>query len=152
MSNVFIRRVNSWMSRIVSNEALRQLRKLNFIDYTLDDPMYRNLDEPMVEVQPIDLIASEQLHELLENAIDQLPVNNRCVYMMRAVQQLNTRETAESLGVSNEVVKTRYLRAKRLLQKIFNKHMQKARLRLHEFDGKRCDSMVLSVMDRLKGS
>lgn len=140
----------SWLSRIVSNEALMRLRKSHRINYTLDDPMHNDNDEPVFDIQPIDLIAAEQLRGLLEKAIDQLPVGNRCVYMMRAVQQLSTRETAQSLDVTEEVVKTRYLRAKRLLQKIFEKHIEHTGLSLHEFAGDRCDSIVLSVMDRLK--
>ncbi|MBL4711817.1 MAG: RNA polymerase sigma factor [Gammaproteobacteria bacterium] len=140
----------SWLSRIVSNEALMRLRKSHRINYTLDDPMHDDNDEPVFDVQPIDLIAADQLRGLLEKAIDQLPVGNRCVYMMRAVQQLSTRETAQSLDVTEEVVKTRYLRAKRLLQNIFEAHIEKTGLSLHEFDGNRCDSIVLTVMDRLK--
>lgn len=140
----------SWLSRIVSNEALMRLRKSHRINYTLDDPMHNDNDEPVFDIQPIDLIAAEQLRQLLEKAIDQLPVGNRCVYMMRAVQQLSTRETAQSLNVTEEVVKTRYLRAKRLLKKIFENHIEKTGLSLHEFDGNRCDSIVSCVMDSLK--
>lgn len=142
----------SWLSRIVSNEALMRLRQSHRINYTLDDPMHNDYDEPVFDTQPIDTLAAEQLRHLLEKAIDQLPVGNRCVYMMRAVQQLSTRETAQSLDVSEEVIKTRYLRAKRLLQKIFEKHIEKTGLILHEFAGYRCDAIVLNVMDRLKKS
>jgi len=142
----------SWLSRITSNEALMRLRKLHRINYTLDDPMHNDYDEPAHDAQPLDLIAEEQLRHMLEQAVDQLPVGNRCVYMMRAVQQLSTRETAQSLDVTEEVVKTRYLRAKRLLQKIFEGHVEKTGLGLHEFDGNRCDSIVLTVMTELKGS
>jgi len=140
----------SWLSRIVSNESLMRLRKSHRINYTLDDPMHNYSDEPVFDIQPIDLIAAEQLRSLLEKAIDQLPVGNRSVYMMRAVQQLSTIETANSLDVTEEVVKTRYLRAKRLLQHIFEEHIQKTGLSLHEFDGNRCDAIVLNVMGRLK--
>ncbi len=141
----------SWLSRIVSNESLMRLRKSHHINYTLDDPMH-NDDEPVFEIQPVDLVAAEQLRNLLEKAIDQLPVGNRCVYMMRAIQQLSTQETAHSLDVSEDVVKTRYLRAKRLLRKIFEEHVEKTGLSLHEFAGHRCNAIVSNVMDKLKGS
>ncbi len=140
----------SWLSRIVSNEALMRLRKLHRISYTLDDPMHNESDEPVFDIQPIDLIASEQLRGLLENAIDQLSVGNRSVYMMRAVQQLSTKETAQSLDITEDVVKTRYLRAKQLLQKIFAEHVENAGLSLHEFAGNRCNAIVANVMDSLK--
>ena len=141
----------SWLSRIVSNDALMRLRKSHRINYTLDDPMNNDSDEPVFDIQPIDMVAADQLRSLLEKAVDQLPVGNRCVYMMRAVQQLSVKETAQSLDVTEDVVKTRYLRAKRLLQKIFEEHIQKTGLSLHEFDGNGCDSIVTNVMDKLKG-
>ena len=140
----------SWLSRIVSNEALMRLRKSHRIQYTLDDPMYNDYEEPTHDAQPLDLIAGEQLRHLFEKAIDQLPMGNRCVYMMRAVQQLSTRETAQSLDVTEEVVKTRYLRAIRLLQKTFEGYIETTGLALHEFDGSRCDSIVFTVMNKLK--
>lgn len=140
----------SWISRIVSNEALLRLRKSKRINYTLDDPMNNDIDESVFDIQPIDFIAAEQLRNLLEEAIDQLPVGNRCVYMMRAVQQLSTRETALSLEVTEDVVKTRYLRAKRLLQKIFEEHIETTGLSLHEFAGDRCNSIVSNVIKKLQ--
>lgn len=140
----------SWLSRIVSNEALMRLRKSHRINYTLDDPMNNDTEEPIIDFQPIDLVAANQLRSLLEKAIDQLPLSNRSVYMMRAVQQLNTKETARSLDISEDVVKTRYLRAKKQLQQIFEKHIQKTGLNLHEFAGHRCDSIVNGVMGKIK--
>lgn len=142
----------SWLSRIASNEALMRIRKSNRIDYTLDDPMYHGYTEPTLDIQPTDSLAIGQLRELLENAIEQLNIDNRCVYVMRAIQQLSTHETAQSLGVTEDVVKTRYLRAKRSLQKIFEGHIEKAGLNLYEFAGKRCDLIVLAVMKKLYSS
>ena len=75
-----------------------RLRKTHHINYTLDALMQN--DNPVFEVQLIDIIARVQLRSLLEKAIDQLLVGNRCVYMMRAVQQLSTCETALSLDVT----------------------------------------------------
>jgi len=101
------------------------------------------------QIQPLQGIATEQLRGLLEGAVDQLPTGNRTVYMMRAIQQLSTRETALSLDLTEDVVKTRYLRAKRLLQKIFAEHIEQTGLSLHEFAGHRCDAIVKKVLTRL---
>jgi len=145
----------SWLSRIVSNESLMRLRKSNRISYTLDDPMNNFLEGGYLEganedldpqIQPLQGLASEQLRGLLERAVDQLPTGHRTVYMMRAVQQLSTRETALSLDVTEDVVKTRFLRAKRQLQKIFAEHIEKTGLSLHEFAGHRCNSIVSNVL------
>jgi len=140
----------SWLSRIVSNEALMRLRKSSRIDYSLDDPESTHLEITSLEQQPMDNLATEQLRKLLEDAIELLSVDYRCVYVMRAIQQLNTRETSKSLDISEDVVKTRYLRAKRILQKIFEGHVEKAGLNAYEFAGHRCDTIVQTVLDKIQ--
>jgi len=140
----------SWLSRIASNEAMMRIRKSRRILYVLDDNDYETSEIKSPEPQPMDNLATEQLRKLLEDAIDLLPIENRCVYVMRAIQQLSTLETARSLDVSEDVVKTRYLRAKRSLSKVFEGHFENAGLNAHEFAGHRCDSIVKTVMDKLQ--
>jgi len=139
----------SWLSRIASNEAMMRIRKSNRIDYTFDDPENKHLDMESPEPQPIDNIANQQLRKLLEDAIDNLTIDYRSVYVMRAIQQLSTLETARSLDITEDLVKTRYLRAKRSLQKVFETHLEKAELEVFEFAGQRCDSIVQAVLTRL---
>ncbi len=139
----------SWLSRIATNEAIMRNRKSSRISYTLDDAENpQQLESP--DPQPLDQLAAQQLRKLMESAIDKLPVDYRSVYVMRAVQGLSTRETATSLGHSEDVVKTRYLRAKRNLHKVFEGHMQRAGLDVYEFAGHRCDAIVQTVLERLK--
>jgi RNA polymerase sigma-70 factor (ECF subfamily) len=138
-----------WLSRITTNEALMRIRKNSRIKYILDDPMYTSLEAESYEQQPLSEVADQQLHKLLENAIDTLPVENRSVFVMRTIQKLSTRETALSLGLTEQAVKTRLHRAKRIIRKIFEKHIQRAGLNVHEFAGKRCDFVVQAVLNRL---
>ncbi len=140
----------SWLSRIASNEAIARVRKSSRIVYTLDAPGNEHLEMESLIAQPMDDLAASQLRKLLEEAIDTLPVEYRCVYVMRAIQQLSTKETAQSLDVSEDVIKTRYLRAKRSLQKIFDAHLEKAGLTSYEFAGKRCDAIVDGVMKKIQ--
>src|SRR5207237_8514612 len=56
---------------------------------------------------PEDGTATAQARELLEQAIDHLPEAYRTVVMLREVEEMSVAETAESLGVSDAVVKTR---------------------------------------------
>ncbi len=139
----------SWLSRITCNEALMRIRKRKRIQYTLDDPNNTHQDVKSAGPEPMDEIATQQLRMFLEEAIDTLSVDYRCVYVMRAIQHLSTIETANSLGVSEQVVKTRYLRAKRALRKVFEKQMEQAKLNVHEFAEQRCDTIVQKVMRRL---
>lgn len=140
----------TWLSRIVSNEALMRIRKSKRIEYTLDDSDSEHLELTSLEHQPMDKLASEQLKSLLEEAIESLPVDYRCVYVMRAIQQLSTRETSKSLEITEDLVKTRYLRARRALQTIFEGHIEQAGLEAYEFAGHRCDSIVESVLGKLE--
>jgi len=139
----------SWLSRIVSNEALQRVRKAKHIDYSLDEAEHCDITIESPDLQPMDALANKQLGRLLEDAIDQLPVHYRSVYVMRAIQQLNTEETATSLGLSGDVVKTRYRRAKKALQVILDAYLKESTLDVFEFAGNRCDSIVKHVLLRL---
>ncbi len=138
-----------WLSRITTNEALMHLRKNSRIKYSLDDPMYTPPETESSQHQPLTEVADQQLHKLLKDAIDTLPVDSRSIFVMRTIQQLSTRETALSLGVTEDVVKTRLHRAKRMIRLIFEEHIEKAGLSIHEFAGDRCDFVVQSVLNKL---
>ena len=140
----------SWLSRIASNEAMMRIRKSKRMLYILDDNKYEINDIKSLDPQPMDALASQQIHQLIEEAIDSLPLDYRSVYVMRAIQQLSITETAKSLGVSEDIVKTRYLRARRSLKTIFEGHIEKAGLNSYEFAGYRCDTIVKTVMEKLK--
>ena len=61
--------------------------------------------------------AASEARALLEQAIDQLPEAYRTVVMLREVEEMSVAETAESMGVSDAVVKTRLHRAHAMLRK-----------------------------------
>ena len=52
------------------------------------------------------------LREALDQAIERLPVEFREVVILRDVQGLNVRETSETLGLNEPLVRTRLLRAR----------------------------------------
>lgn len=138
----------AWLSRIARNDALTRLRKSQRLAYIIDDPE-QTMDFESPEAAPFDELANRQLRHLLEEAIDRLPVDYRSVYVMRAVQQLSTEETASSLAVSEDLVKTRFMRARRALQKTLEGQMRTAGLDVFEFAGRRCDAVVQAVLARL---
>jgi RNA polymerase sigma-70 factor (ECF subfamily) len=140
----------SWLSRIATNDAMMRVRKAKRMEYTIDDPDHEPVNLESSDPQPLEAIANQQLRKLLEEAIDKLPVNYRCVYVMRAVQQLSTAETALSLDITEDVVKTRFLRAKRSLQKMLASHLKSAELEVFEFAGHRCDAVVRGVLAKLR--
>ena len=71
---------------------------------------------PHLDLDPETTAARNQVRELLEPAIDNLPAPFRIVFVMRMVEQLSIKDTASALGVREETVKTRLHRAKKLMR------------------------------------
>ncbi len=61
---------------------------------------------------PAALAQQSEVKELLDNALNELDDKYRVVFVLRDVEQFSTRETAESLGISESNVKVRLLRAR----------------------------------------
>jgi RNA polymerase sigma-70 factor (ECF subfamily) len=88
---------------------------------------------------------------LLREHIDALPASMRVVLVLRAVEGLGTRETAECLGLEEGVVKVRLHRAKAALRKSMAVELVGELKSVYAFDGERCDRIVRSVMERAAG-
>ena len=138
-----IGKLGAWLSRITVNEALMIKRKPDNgqaeLSAVIDSQAHQHTN-------PSDLFANSELAGLIENAIDALPDEFRSVFVLRAVQQLSVRETAESLDLNETTVKTRFFRAREKMQQLLNPHIQGAGLHAFEFAGKRCDRIVRSVL------
>jgi RNA polymerase sigma-70 factor (ECF subfamily) len=140
---------SGWVSRIVRNEALMRIRRNKLIDICSikdHDPAEHSSAGPSA------VLAQGQLAKIIEQAIDQLPDGYASVFVLRGVQQLSTQETADSLDLQIDVVKTRFSRAKKLLRSHLEQHIQEAGLEVFEFAGERCDTVVANVMGRIVGS
>lgn len=135
----------AWLSRITMNEALmirRRRRQPN------DDAM--NIDLLVApERGPGELHANRELAGLIESAVDRLPVEFRTVFMLRAIQQLSVEETSVSLDIPGATVKTRLHRARKLMRRMLEAHIDEAGLEAFEFAGRRCDRIVARVMQRI---
>lgn len=149
-------RLSTWLARIAINEALGRLRhRRRFVaapaPHDGDRPdaedalATRRSDHP----DPERLAASSELRRLLEQAIDDLPDGFRSVFMLRAVEQMSVAETAECLGLRPETVKTRFHRARLLLQQALNARAAAATPDAFAFDGARCDRIVENVLLRV---
>lgn len=128
---------------------MMRIRKSRRIVYLSDDAEAKLTNSASQDIQPADYLAGQQLHKLIENAIDLLPISYRSVYVMRAIQQLSTSETALSLELSEDVVKTQYSRAKRALRKSIEVYLDSAGMQVFEFAGYRCDSIVKNVLKKI---
>jgi RNA polymerase sigma-70 factor, ECF subfamily len=92
-----------------------------------------------------------ELRGLLEWAIDTLPDGRREVFVLRDVEGLSTLEVAESLGVSEDVVKTRLSRGRAALRRVFLDRTGASAPEAFRFYRPRCDRVVQQVMACIAG-
>lgn len=140
--------IGAWLSKITVNEALMIKRKpdnrmVDSIETLENDSFAQTLNNPATTH------ANKELATLIETAVEKLPDDFRYVFVLRAIQQLSTRETADSLGINEATVKTRYHRARNLMQSTLNQHIEQTGMHVYEFAGQRCDHIVNSVLKHL---
>lgn len=146
-------RFGAWISRVAFNEALMMRRRDRGDTVSIDDA---GADTVAVEeATSSDAPTADQYLEaaharaLLEHAIDALPENFRTVFMLRAVEGMDVRETAELLGVNSATVRTRLFRAQRLLRAALSRRLHGESAEIFDFGAERCDGVVAYVMSRL---
>ena len=145
----------SWLGRIAINEALGRLRKRGRVilidDYVADRGSgQRRIDTTETNLpDPERLAANTELRRLLERAIDALPDDFRAVFILRAVEGMNLAETAQILSIREETVKTRFHRARHLIQKGLGAQFEALMPAAYAFGGAHCDRIVAAVLNRL---
>src|SRR4051812_10210676 len=147
----------AWLARTVPNEALGRRRagaRVVSIEESRARAAADEEDAPDAapasdEPDPERLAASGELRRLLEAAVDALPEEFRTVFVLREVEGLSTAETAASLAIRPETVKTRLHRARRLLQERLRGGLRPLSPSLFESRGRRCDRVVGRVLARL---
>jgi RNA polymerase sigma-70 factor (ECF subfamily) len=141
-------RFSTWLTRIAVHEALaRVTRRKRYAPLELDSgeaPMHH---EPSPEQQVSDV----EMRGVLEAAIGELPPEFRAVFVLRAVEGMSGVETAETLGIPEETVKTRLHRARARLRAILARSVEPALPAVYEFHLSRCDRVVDAVLRRIEG-
>ena len=66
---------------------------------------------------PTELLEQKELREILRNAIEAIPGIYRNIIVLRDIEEMDIRETAAALGISEGAVKVRLHRARGMLQK-----------------------------------
>ena len=141
---------STWLTKIAFHAALARARKRG--RYTsLDDDTSPEAFMPVTSApDPEHQAFGRELGVLIESAIDTLGDGYREVFMLRQVQGLSTAEAADVLGVSEDVVKTRFSRARRALQAYLLDRVGDGATRAFTFGQARCDALVDAVMARLR--
>ena len=151
--------LGTWLTRIAINQALAQQRKLGRLVLWDQDASSEDRDKPTLPNPDIQAAPSPeeeapraQLRQQLAEAVDALPAIYRSVFMLRAVEGLSVEDTAATLRVSGDTVKTRFLRARAMLRDALHADPAPIAPSLHGFDGRRCDDTVAAVLARLRAA
>jgi RNA polymerase sigma-70 factor (ECF subfamily) len=114
----------TWVLSIARNEGLARLRR---VGSRREDSLDAEIEEhggdhtPAILTSwreiPTQALERKELGELLRKAIQGLPEIYRNVVLLRDVEEMDIRETAGALGISEAAVKVRLHRARALLQK-----------------------------------
>ncbi len=107
----------TWLYRIAANEALMLLRKKKpEVDLEHDAEDDEDAPQPVQfadwSLLPEDELLTGEGKKLLDGAIQKLPEAMRLVFVLRDIEGLSIRETAEALNLTETNVKTRLLRAR----------------------------------------
>ena len=142
---------STWLTRIAVNEAIARARKrgrYQALDET-DSHHFEAVRAMHSTSNPEKETFTRELGAILEDAVDSLPDGAREVFMLRQVEGLSTSETADCLGVSEDVVKTRLVRARAALREhLFDRIGATAR-ESFTFQRPRCDRVVAAVLARI---
>jgi RNA polymerase sigma-70 factor (ECF subfamily) len=116
---------STWLVKITLNEARMRLRRsrveseVSLEDFVGDgDSDYTPAVLTDWREIPSEALERKELRALLRRGLDELPEKYREVLISRDVRELNIEETAQLLGISIGMVKTRLFRARLMMQKI----------------------------------
>ena len=89
---------------------------------------------------------AQELHRVLEDAVDALPDTYRTVFMLRDIEGLSTGETGEGLVSGEEAVKTRLHRARAMIRRAVTARIGETAAGTFQFQAPRCDRVVAAVL------
>jgi RNA polymerase sigma-70 factor (ECF subfamily) len=114
----------TWVLSIARNEGLGRLRKAvtrkeDSLDAETDDQTGDYTPAVLTSWReiPSEALERQELGVMLRTAIEGLPEIYRNVVLLRDIEEMDVRETATALGISEGAVKVRLHRARALLQR-----------------------------------
>lgn len=149
---------STWLIRIALNEAFARRRLVQRSGERASATSANAPDEDLMDTVPTPHAGPEQLAyagelgRLLETAVDALPEHYRVVFVLRQVEGLSTADTAASLDLGDEAVKTRLHRARAIVRKAIAARIGEVAGSALQFHAVRCDRVVAAVLLRIAHS
>jgi len=130
------RALRSWLYRVVSNACLMKRRKRAGEpdrQLSLDELMPRGRGEAEISIPdasdlPDRTVERSQVQQVVRDAIRTLSPDYRIVLVLRDMEQLSTRETADALELPESTVKMRLHRARLAVRKALGAAVRDGRL------------------------
>lgn len=113
---------STWLYTIARNACIDHQRKMKFRGHGSLDETQRGASHPMVErvanpgLGPDQLVVGEALRQRIARAVEELPEEQREVFLLRQLQGMAFKEVAEVVGVPVNTVKSRMRYALERLQ------------------------------------
>jgi len=109
--------LSTWLYRIAVNEALMIIRKRRANVISLDEHDSDDEDRLPLQIRdwcclPEEALSSAEARRHLDEAVQNLPDALRLVFILRDIEGLSIKETAETLNLSEANVKVRLFRAR----------------------------------------
>ncbi len=125
-------RLSTWLHRIVVNACLMKLRThRRKREESIDDllPTFHENGHPVDLPTPWRegadaLIEQDQTRAIVRAGIRRLPQDYRTVLLLRDIEEYDTQQTAEALGLTKAAVKTRLHRARQALRQQLDEHFR----------------------------
>lgn len=117
---------STWLYRLTTNESISRLRRIKRRKaVSLDDymPMFdeegKYTERPVIDwSQEVEKkVSDREIRNIIENAIEELPLTDRAVVVLGDVEELTNPEIGEALGLTVPAVKGRLHRARLFLRK-----------------------------------
>ncbi len=124
-----------WLYKVAKTQCLMSRRKSKFAPaqmLSLDALMPQEIgpSAPATRswaITPEEIVLNEELRSKLEDAVLALPKHYRLVLILRDMEQLDTREVAEVMGISEETAKMRLHRARVFVRNALAGYVRRSR-------------------------
>lgn len=107
---------STWLFRIARNKCINEIKKNKFKAFS-DVPDIAGREDPAHD------ILEKEAFMKLDNALDQLSISDRVIFILAEFENMPYNEIAEIEGIKVGTVKSRLSRAKEKLQKILKEYM-----------------------------
>jgi RNA polymerase sigma-70 factor (ECF subfamily) len=121
-------RFSTWLTRIAVNTAIEKRNtQKNYVPLAeaqmTEGPVTPKRFEPW-RSNPEELYGKQEVHRMVEEAIQTLPEIYREVFVLRDVEGLKAEEAAEVLGIKIPALKSRLLRARMLMRETLAERLE----------------------------